>query len=103
MNEDKENTDATVQQPQSKCKKLSLAKTKPINEHFSDTVSNEELEKMSCGFVPANTTKNTKWAIAVFKPWLQSRNCRTGETTDINFLNKCFSGGKLPNKNSVVC
>ncbi|MCG8624099.1 MAG: DUF3504 domain-containing protein, partial [Proteobacteria bacterium] len=82
------------QPPQAKRKKLSLAKTKPTDERFSDTVSNEELEKRSCGFVPANTTKNTKWAIGVFKSWLEPRNCRTGETTDLNFLNKCFSGGE---------
>lgn len=58
VNEDKENTGPTTQPPQAKRKKLSLAKTS--GERFSETVSNEELEKMSCGFVPANTAKNTK-------------------------------------------
>ena len=50
---------------------------------------------MSYGFVPANTAKNTKWAVGVFKSWLESRNKRTGETTiDANFLDKCFSTGE---------
>ena len=80
VNEDKENVDATIQPPQAKRKKLTLAKTKSTGERFSETVSNEELDKMSRGFVPANTTKNTKWAIGVFKSWLESRNRRTGET-----------------------
>ena len=96
VNEDKENCGpgATVQPPQAKRKKLSLAKTSGPGEHFSETVSNEELEKMSCGFVPANTAKNTKWAVGVFKSWLESRNQRTGESTDVNFLDKRFSTGK---------
>ena len=46
---------------------------------------------MSCGFVPANTAKNTKWAVGVFKSWLESRNQRTGETIDANFLDKRLS------------
>ena len=93
VNEDKENTGATTQPPQAKRKKLSLAKTS--GERFSETVSDKELEKMSCGFVPANTAKNTKWAVGVFKSWLESRNKRTGETTiDANFLDKRFSTGE---------
>ena len=88
------NIGATVQSPQAKRKNLSLSKTKSDGERFSDTVSNEELEKMSCGFVPANATKNTKWAIGVLESWVESRNRCTGETTDIYFFDKRFSGGK---------
>ena len=53
VNKDKKNISATVQSPQAKRKKLSLFKIKSAGEGFSDTMS-----KMSCGFVPANTTKS---------------------------------------------
>ena len=65
---DKENSSNAA--PPFKCKKLSL--TKPDKERFSDTISKEELEKMSQGFVPENTAKNTKWAITMFSSWLES-------------------------------
>ena len=46
---------------------------------------------MSQGFVPENTTKNTKWAINVFSSWLESRNHRTGESTPMDYLDGPFS------------
>lgn len=85
----KENSDSTDAAPPSKRKKLSLAK--PIKERFSDTVSNEELDKMSLGFVPENTAKSTKWATNVFSSWLESRNHRTGESTPMDYLDGPFS------------
>ena len=84
---DKENSSDAA--PPSECKKLSH--TKPDKERFSDTISKEELKKMSRGFVPENTAKNTKWAITVFSSWLESRNRCTGESTPTDFLDGCFS------------
>ena len=84
---DKENSSA----PPAKRKKLSLAKPDRNKERFSETISQDELEKMSKGFVPDNTAKNTKWATTVFSAWLESRNCRTGESTPTDYLDRSFA------------
>ena len=101
VNQDKKNTGATVQPPQAKRKKLSLAKTKSTGEHFSDTVSNEELEKMSCGFVPANT-RLSGLLVNSSHGWSHEIVVLGKILTSI-FSTSSFQVGKFPNRNSVVC
>ena len=51
--------------------KLSLAKGKkkvlPPSERFNTTVTTNEIEQQSKGFVPKNTARSTDWAYRTFK------------------------------------
>ena len=44
------------------------------NKRFSKFVDNEELALLSKGMTPANTNKNTKWVLANFEAWRDTRN-----------------------------
>ena len=72
---DKENSSSSnVFQPAKKCKltkTLKVSKPKDSGkERFSETVSEEQLAVLSKGFVPTNTSKNTKWAVNAFEAWV---------------------------------
>ena len=41
---------------------------------FSEFVSDDELSTLSKGLVPANTSRNTKWALKTFEEWRNARN-----------------------------
>ena len=41
---------------------------------FSDFVSDDELSTLSKGLIPANTSRNTKWALKTFEEWRNARN-----------------------------
>ena len=44
------------------------------NKRFSKFVDNEELALLLKGMTPANTNRNTKWALANFEAWRDIRN-----------------------------
>ena len=46
----------------------------PACESFSKPLSEEEMLRKSKGFTPANTTKNTDWALKVFREWQEQRD-----------------------------
>ena len=48
-----------------------------------ELVSADELATLSVGFVPANTTANTKWALGNFNRWIEWRNERAQKPDDI--------------------
>ena len=78
MDDSNKENDDFVQLP--KRRKVS-AKKRSIpawqKERFSKLVSIEKLGKMSKGFIPDNTKKNTSWVISTFKQWAFSQNQRT--------------------------
>ena len=41
---------------------------------FSEFVSDDELATLSKGLIPANTSRNTKWALKTFEEWRNARN-----------------------------
>ena len=91
-NDEENSSPSDVFQP---AKKRKLTKTlKPLKpkdygkERFSETVSEEQVAVLSKGFVPANTSKNTKWAVNVFEAWVQSRNSRTEDEIDNGILRR---------------
>ena len=43
----------------------------PLRKRFKSPVKKEELED---GYVPANTKKNTSWAVNIFEEWKENRN-----------------------------
>ena len=61
---------------------LSLSKRARSSEDSSEDSHNkrfkfsskEQLDKMSKGFTPANTSKATQWALNVFSEWKEARN-----------------------------
>ena len=61
--------------PRKPSKKLKLSKKESSGErwHF---ISNDEEEDLGKKFVPKNTVASTKWALANFNMWRQSRNKR---------------------------
>ena len=64
-------------------------KQRSEKQRFGDVTSLEELETISKGFVPKNTTKNTKWAVSTFHQWIESRNKRvSAECIDPDILSK---------------
>ena len=72
-----ENGDDDFQPPMKKGK-LSLAKGKKKvlspSKRFNHTVTSDEIEQQSKGFVPKNTSRSTEWAYRTFKQWLENRN-----------------------------
>ena len=46
-------------------------------------MSIDELATLSVGFVPANTTANTKWALRNFNRWIEWRNERAQKPDNI--------------------
>ena len=48
-------------------------KKEPPSKRFK-FIDNEELQEMSKGFVPTNTSKNTKWGLNNFEAWKEERN-----------------------------
>ena len=46
----------------------------PLRKRFKSPVKKEELEDFSKGYVPANTKKNTSWAVNIFEEWKENRN-----------------------------
>ena len=75
--DNQENADDDFQPPVKKGK-LSLAKGKKKvlspSERFNTTVTTNEIEQQSKGFVPKNTARSTDWAYRTFKEWLEHRN-----------------------------
>ena len=70
---DSEKENAADFQPPKKRLKKAVTKGK---RRFREVVSPEELERISKGFVPKNTEKNT---LSTFKQWITSRNERCAE------------------------
>ena len=62
----------------SKRRKLQLSGSKERKKSaavcFVETVSDSDLAKMEKGHIPANTDKNTQWAMNNVRQWLQHRN-----------------------------
>ena len=48
-------------------------KKEPPSKRFK-FIDNEELQEMSKGFVPTNTSKNTKWGLNNLEAWKEERN-----------------------------
>ena len=63
---------------------------------FEHSVSDDELQELSKGFIPKNTDTNTKWAVKNFTEWMKARNERCPNEpvppdllscADVNLLN----------------
>ena len=50
-------------------------KAKP-EDRFSEITSDEALAKISKGYIPPNTEKNTAWSMRVFEQWQEARKAR---------------------------
>ncbi len=86
---DEENSPPSDASPPAKKRRKTLKLPKPTASgqgRYSETVSEEQLAVLSNGFVPANTSKNTKWAVNAFETWVESRNSRVKDTIDKNIL-----------------
>jgi len=85
-------------EPEAKKKKLSLSTKKPPkkpfplsgSDRFNTTISAQEIEKSSKGFIPANTSSSTNWDVRVFLEWLRQRNKHASEVYPIDLLNKPY-------------
>ena len=75
--DNQENRDDDFQPPMKKGKR-SLAKGKKKvlspSKRFNNTVTPDEIEQQSKGFVSKNTSRSTEWACKTFKQWLENRN-----------------------------
>ena len=60
------------------------------SDRFNTTLSAEEIEKSSKGFVPPNTASSTNWAVRVFLEWVKQRNECGGEVYPIDLLDKPY-------------
>jgi len=69
--DNKENDDF---QPAKKKAKVAKQKKQVLSERFQKSKSDEEMKRISKGYVPPNTQKNTAWAMAVFREWRLARN-----------------------------
>ena len=58
-----------------------MASTLPhkATDRFVQT-SGDTVQQYSKGFIPDNTTKNTRWAMNNFNDWMKWRNGREGPT-----------------------
>ena len=54
-------------------KKLKLSNKKPSDEHWH-FISDDDEEDLTKKFMPKNTVASTKWVLANFNAWRQSRN-----------------------------
>ena len=74
-----------------KHKKLSLLKKgkalQPSN-RFNTTISEEEVTVSSKGCIPANTARNTQWALRDFHLWVKQRNKRIKEQFPADLFDK---------------
>ena len=54
-----------------------IADTGPSNQRFGPLVSESDISKLQKAAVPANTKKNTNWALNVWKEWANDRKQRS--------------------------
>ena len=48
--------------------------------------SDQELEELTSGVVPENTSRSTKWALKTFHSWCEARKAQTTENVPSNLL-----------------
>ena len=71
---DQENEDDDFQPPMKKGKLSLTRKVLSPSKRFNTTVTADENEQQSKGFIPKNTSRSTEWAYRTFQQWLQHRN-----------------------------
>lgn len=74
-----------------KRKKLSLPKGRKRvalspSTRFNVTVSDCDIEKLSKGCIPTNTTRSTGWALQMFQQWVTLRNKRSKDVYPSDFI-----------------
>ena len=62
---------------------------------FSEIVSKKQIAVLSKGFVPANTSKNTMWAVKAFEAWVQLHNSCTEDEIDKGTLHRALAVSTL--------
>ena len=78
-----------------KVKKLKLSLKRPRPGSCFEHVDEEEMSEICKGYVPPNTSKNTRWSFSIFNEWKSSRNRELVEQKRPDDILECPEASKL--------